>query len=204
MSTSITKQGILKADGESVGENLIATGKAGSGYNVSNFVNTTNVSVPEWGCTDAQRATGSDGTATNNIIMTLGPSPGIISQSGTYYSYSIYVKNNHSTNPIRFTPNSAGSYTPDWLQPGEAKRIIVANTPGNGSNYLAFNFRTQSTGAEFDFTYWRPKIEIGQATTPWTPALTDDIYVGEHGFFEGFDTASVAKGYFNSNEFYEY
>lgn len=51
--------------------------------------------------------------------------------------------------------------------------------------------------------YCAMKLEEGSIATPWTPNPNDDLYTGEHGFFEGSNIASIGKGYFNANEFYE-
>ena len=154
-------------------ENLIlnSTTKTSGGYNVSNFTCTANTSVSEWGCTDAYRCTGSGGT--NTIIGTLGI--GQASDSSSAYSYSVWVKNNHSTKKIAFSTNHAGVYS-EWLNPGQAKRLIVENAAGNGSSNIQLNWRTQTVGDAFDFTYWHPKIELGNKVTPWTPGSSDTVY----------------------------
>lgn len=151
-------------------DNLISNSitKTSSGYNVSNWTCTANTSVSNWGCTDAYRCTGSGGT--NTIIGTLGI--GQPSNSNFTYSYSVWVKNNHSTNKIAFSTNHAGYYS-EWLSPGQAKRLTVEGAPGNGSSYIQLNWRTNIVGEAFDFSYWRPKIEIGNKVTPWTPGSSD-------------------------------
>jgi len=29
---------------------------------------------------------------------------------------------------------------------------------------------------EYDFTFWHPKVELGEISTPWIPATTDSLY----------------------------
>ena len=153
-------------------DNLIpnSTTKVSSGYYVSNWTCTANTSVSNWGCTDAYRCTGSGGT--NTIIGTLGI--GQPSNSNFTYSYSVWVKNNHSTNKIAFSCNHYGAYS-EWLNPGQAKRLILEACPGNGSSYIQLNWRTNTVGEAFDFSYWHPKIEIGDKITPWCPNSSETL-----------------------------
>lgn len=153
-------------------DNLIpnSTTKVSSGYYVSNWTCTADTSINNWGCTDAYRCTGSGGT--NTIIGTLGF--GQPSNSNFTYSYSVWVKNNHSINKIAFSINHANYYS-EWLNPGQAKRLIVEGAPGNGTSYIQLNWRTNTVGEAFDFSYWRPKIEIGNKVTSWCPNFSDKL-----------------------------
>lgn len=196
MSTSITKQGILLADGVEIGENLITESYSITKYNISNFTKETGVKVSEWGCYDAIRIYGNGGTS--KIVCTVGS--GVKSISGQAYVYSLFIKNNHATNSIYYSTNIGQSSR--LITPGESG-VIITNATGNGTSYIQFNLNTHTAGDEFDITFWHPKIEIGSIATPWTPAPTDDIYVGDHGFFEGSDKGSIGKGYMEGNEFYE-
>ena len=150
----------------------ISNARAISGYQISNLTCTANVSVSEWGCTDAYRCTGSGGT--NTIIGTI--SAGKISNSSLKYSYSVWVKNNHSTKSIAFYPNHNGNYFSGWLAPGQSKRLFVEGAPGNGVSYIQFNWRTNTAGDAFDFTYWHPKIEIGDKVTTWSQSKYDSVF----------------------------
>ena len=157
--------------------NLIVTANNTiKGYQVSNFTKTTNVSVPEWGCNDAERAVGSGGS--NAIVALLSQGT---STANTSYSYSVYVKNNHATNFISFAANTGGWATRKsdgeiWLPPGESDQMIVENSVGNGTSFIQFNFRTKNTGDAFDFICWHYKIEIGEKTTRWCPPLDSSLY----------------------------
>ena len=45
---------------------------------------------------------------------------------------------------------------------------------GNGSRYIQFTFVTSTAGEAIDFTYWHPKIELGNMATDWSPAPEDN------------------------------
>ena len=129
-----------------------------------------NVEVTEWSATDAIRVYGSGGTA--NVIGTLSGTscPGAASES-KYYALSVYIKNNHETNSIIVTGNhiNAAGVT---VGPGELTRVEIVGL-GNGWGYIQINFKTQTAGDEFDFTYWHPKLEFGNKVTDWSPAPED-------------------------------
>ena len=128
----------------------------------------TGITVSEWGTKNAFRTYGTCSISTTFGILATGSSSPT-SASGQAYVHSIYVKNNGGT-AIYITSNGIGSS--QIIQPGESKRAILYGT-GNGSQYLQFNFTGSNLGDAFDVTYWRPKIEIGNKATDWTPAPED-------------------------------
>lgn len=129
------------------------------------------VEVSEWRASDAIRVYGTGGTST--VFGTMSGISGLssIGVNGTNYVYSIFVKNNHSSNTIYIGANGYSS-TKKSVGPGETTRLIIKIT-ADGTRYLQFNFYTSSSGDEFDFTYWHPKIEEGTQASDWTPAPED-------------------------------
>ena len=151
------------------GRNLILNSET---KEISKFKDTitteTGITVSEWGTKNAFRTYGTCSTSTIFGVLATGSSSPT-SASGQAYVHSIYVKNNGGT-AIYITSNGIGSS--QIIQPGESKRAILYGT-GNGSQYLQFNFTGSNLGDAFDVTYWRPKIEIGNKATDWTPAPED-------------------------------
>lgn len=135
-------------------------------YSGATITFTDGVTVAEWGATDAINCVGSIGG--NNVFATLGGISALSQRSinGRSYCNSIYIKNN-GTDDLTVTNNFLG--TAVVVEPGESTRVVIPGT-GNGSNYVQFSFRTDST---FDFTYWHPQIEYGNIATDWTPAPED-------------------------------
>ena len=137
----------------------------------------SNVSVTEWGCNDALRVYGKSGASSSLCLLINNSSHGLTvnqtSVSGQKYTPSIYVKNNHSTNPMYFNFN--GLATSIAVAAGECKRVILSAT-GNGSSYLQYTISASGVSKEYDITFWHPKIELGEIVTPWIPASTDSLY----------------------------
>lgn len=125
-----------------------------------------NVSVDEWGATDAIRAYGTGGT--DAVVGTIAGTVYQTTIPGCQYTHSIYIKNN-STKIIRVTNNIDKIQN---VQPGEIARVVIHDI-GNGTKNLLFTIRTPTAGDAFDFTYWRPQIEEGSVVTAWTPAPED-------------------------------
>ena len=141
---------------------------------------TRNISVPEWGATDATRVAGGGGSnmyvcrvGGNTVDMAYGKNVGV---NGKNYTISVWIKNNHATNRCGVRTNLP--YDPGYtmLDPGESMRV-EQTAVGNGSTVLDIYFRTGNLGEDFDFTIWHPKIEEGTFATDWTPAVED--YAGE-------------------------
>lgn len=127
------------------------------------------VAVPAWGASDAIRAYGTGGTTTV-FGRLIGYSVPAMSLAGQNYAFSIYVKNNHASNAVKVSFNTLAPA--QTLQPGESKRVEAIGV-GNGTNGIQFNFTRNAAGADFDVTYWRPKIEYGNKATDWSPAPED-------------------------------
>ena len=173
-ATSIT----AKVDGMSVGgRNLLLYSAEPIVYHAYSTINVTrNISVPEWGATDATRVVGSGGSnlyvcrvGGNTVDMAYGKNVGV---NGKNYTISVWIKNNHATNRCGVRINLP--YDPGYtmLNPGESMRV-EQTAVGNGSTVLCIYFRTGNLGEDFDFTIWHPKIEEGTFATDWTPAPED-------------------------------
>lgn len=132
-----------------------------------------NVSVEEWNCDDAVRVYGKSGSTSTLFGLIDGVyAASTISIPDEKYVFSIFAKNNGSSNYIVFSPNSlAPNIT---IQPQETKRIVQVAT-GDGISFLQFAFYTNAIGNNYDITFWHPQIEYGNKVTDWSPA-PEDIY----------------------------
>lgn len=144
-------------------------------YGSSTLTIEENVAVSEFGCTDGIRCYGTGGTSTicaliNKASHDLSASSPV-SIDGQPYVFSIYIKNNHTTNVFGVSSNVPGD-TRQTVQPGEAKRLIMY-AMGNGVSYIQFNMSTDTAGDDFDITFWHPQIELGNKVTDWTLAPED-------------------------------
>lgn len=163
------------------GRNLLLYSAEPIVYSAYSTINVTrNISVPEWGATDATRVVGSGGSnlyvcrvGGNTEDMAYGKNVGV---NGKNYTISVWIKNNHATNRCGVRINLP--YDPGYtmLNPGESMRV-EQTAVGNGSTVLCIYFRTGNLGEDFDFTIWHPKIEEGTFATDWTPAVEE--YAGE-------------------------
>lgn len=144
-----------------------------------------NVVVSEWGAQNAKRAHGSGGTSAlfgvviasrsiNGKTTTLFTNPGD-------YTWSAYVKNNHSTNNLVWGRYNSSNYTkngekvtgPIELTPGESAILSESHNFTTGDGVMQIQFRTIEPGDDFDVIYWNPKFEVGPNPTRWTPAPED-------------------------------
>jgi hypothetical protein len=140
-------------------------------YSTTEATHESNVEVTEWMTSDAKRMYGKSGDE-SVIFGTLGGTANYGASSLTQsYSATIYIKNNHAENTVRISANHGSNLFEDVL-PGECKRVELVG-PGNGWGFLQINFKTPVAGDEYDITYWRPKIELGNVATDWTPAPED-------------------------------
>lgn len=154
------------------GRNLLLKSETKTIQNHSDATSTSEygVEVTEWNTTDAMRLYGTGGTST--IFGTLGGTSNQgPSTSKQPYVASIYIKNNHATNPVTISANHMDS-TFVTVQPLGVMRVELVGV-GNGWGYQQFNFKTAAAGDEFDITYWHPKLEVGNKPTDWTPAPED-------------------------------
>lgn len=128
------------------------------------------VSVSEWGCNDAIRATGTSGTTNIFLQFMYTSQTSAVYLSGRKYVMSCWIKNN-SAGTIWLTANGG---TSDEIAPGEQKRAVVY-AEGDGSTALRMRLRYDRLNSAFDFTYWHPQIEYGEVATSWSPAPEDKV-----------------------------
>lgn len=142
------------------------------------------VTVEDWACDDAMRMAGYGGSTIVCMLFSPG-SHGLSTKGenwnrlrpGQEYTYSLYLKNNHTTNVVRVRMNGIGKgYVA--IEPGQAVRWVDTGAwtdPQDGSNppFIQINVATATAGDEFDVTFWHPKIEYGNKVTDWTPAPED-------------------------------
>lgn len=228
MSTSITKTGILIADGVGVGENLILNGNmaefddsyiAGATYHWSSWAN-----------------------ATDRTLVELDGKKWLHYKSAEVGKYGGFNQDNNNTGDvIRIKPNTNYTVSAVWfasesvkctfwfhLRSSEGganirqvnKNFDVTTSParyfyifnsGSNSTYTINRFNLmigsyQHTVADVDVYFTDVKVEEGSIATPWLPNVNDALYVGsELGFdeasFEG--NARIASGYMQAREFYE-
>lgn len=140
--------------------------------NGATVTHTTGQTVSEWLCADAIRASGTAGNINGTALQMLYTSQtSNIYLADTHYIMSCYIKNNHATDSIWFFANNG---TSEEIQPGEVKRV---KSDVDGDGYTALRMRIAVAGANdpFDFTYWHPQIEYGEALTSWNPAPEDKV-----------------------------
>lgn len=231
MSTSITKQGILLADGVEVGENLLVNTLpyAGDGdialdnrsYITNGWLtpkaNTNNIThYIAWGYVDSSFVSGTNFTLSFDIEFS-----GVT--AGTGGTFRIYTQECYNTTAQTSAVGGGGGVTGTnsvWnidkyaygamdltTAPDDGEyhysKVGTLTADRTGSVAVIISIRTDYIGSG-KYRVKNIKLEKGTTATPWTPAPTDDIYVGDHGFFEGSDKGSIGKGYMEGNEFYEY
>ena len=232
MSTSITKQGILKADGLNIGENIAWNSSLRKDHSLWGVGGTWDHTIKDgYPCihhTGAFKTTGTltpkqtfntttDGMlpyngliltfscyvlledivkGTTNYYLALYPSGQTI--NGTWRS-AVVLKNNGY-----FTTSSSVVLDPEKLN-GKGWTFVSCTFQWGDYAWSNTNYKMQVYARDYtgEFYVRDVKFEQNDFATPWTPNPNDDLYTGEHGFFEESNIASIGKGYFNVNEFYE-
>lgn len=142
------------------------------------------VTVEDWACDDAMRMAGYGGSTIVCMLFSPG-SHGLSTKGenwnrlrpGQEYTYSLYLKNNHTTNTVRVRMNGIGKgYVA--IEAGQSVRWVDTGAwadPQDGSNppFIQINVATATAGDEFDVTFWHPQIEYGNKVTDWRPAPED-------------------------------
>ena len=146
-------------------------------YKSSTLTTEKDIVVPEFKCTNGLRCYGKTGTDSSICLLINDNSHGL-SVSSTrsvkdqQYVLSMYIKNNHETNPFfvdSTIPSISGTQS---IQPGEAKRVIFYAT-GNDYHIIQMILKTNAAEDDYDITLWHPQIEFGNKVTDWSPAPED-------------------------------
>ena len=146
-------------------------------YGSSTLTTERDVAVPEFKCTDGLRCYGKTGTGNRLCLLINSGSHGLsvssdTSVKGQQYVLSMYIKNNHETNPFFVNSNIPSVSGTQSIQPGEAKRVIFYAT-GNDYHVIQIVLKTNAAEDDYDITFWHPQIEFGNKVTDWTPAPED-------------------------------
>lgn len=146
-------------------------------YGSSTLTTQSNVAIPEFNCTDGLRCYGKTGTGNSLCLLINSASHGLSVSSATsvrdqQYVLSMYIKNNHETNPFFVNSNIPSVSGTQSIQPGEAKRVVFYAT-GNNYHVIQIVLKTNAAEDDYDITFWHPQIEFGNKVTDWTPAPED-------------------------------
>src|SRR5699024_740735 len=141
-----------------------------STYDGSTLRVTENVSVAEWGATDATQIRASEGNRTSVLKALKDISNTTNTVEGETYTVSFYIKNLRdramSVNVNGLTPRP----TVD-IKANEAKRVVVTGERSTAN--LQLQFRSYGVGYYTEFAVWRAQVEKGNKATDWSPAPED-------------------------------
>lgn len=157
------------------GRNLLKNSENRKFVNYSGTTSTTeeNITVAEWGATDAKRVYGTSGTNTLAMHIQTNSSDPTFLQNQDYVG-SIYIKNNHATTAMTFCRMmNNDDKDHETVNPGESKRVSFLYNPQSQTNIFMQIHARCPAGSEFDFTYWHPQWEEGNKATSWAPAPED-------------------------------
>ncbi|WP_040981096.1 phage tail spike protein [Oceanobacillus jeddahense] len=132
---------------------------------------TENVSVDEWGATDATNIFTTSGNETGQLKALKNITNDITTVVGETYTVSVYVKNNRAERSMEVRINGIEGFPVTTIEPNEAKRVVV--TGKRNENFLQIQFRAYGTTFYMDCTVWRAQVEEGNMVTPWSPAYED-------------------------------
>ena len=130
---------------------------------------TENVSVDEWGATDATQVYVGAGDRTSTLKAYQQITNSTNTVEGETYTVSFYVKN------IRDVPMSVNvngiTAPPVDIEPNESKRVVFTGT--RTSNHLQLQFRSYGVNFYTEFIVWRAKVEKSNKVSYWSPAPED-------------------------------
>ena len=201
MSVQVYKNGIVGAGGGGIGENLVLDSASKS---ASHLTSGNEYIAINLGHSYMDIASGTTVTISFDIELKY------MNSSDSYKSYFlVYNTNNKGPKQISNVSFSSQIYGGETVGTTIKKRVSGTTTIVDraqstiSDNYIEF-YTGYGSGNVFAIS--NLKIELGSHPTPWTPALSDEIYVGaEHGFIE--IDKSIVKfydDYTQSNEFIEY
>ncbi len=141
-------------------------------YDNSIVVVTENISVDEWGATDATQIRASEGVSTSLLKVYKHITSTTDTVLGETYTVSFYVKNLRDR-PMSVNVNGLTPRPTVDLEPNEARRVVV--TGERSTNGLQLQFWSSGYGFYTEFAVWRAQVEEGNKVTPWSPAPEDNI-----------------------------
>lgn len=137
-------------------------------YSGSAVTKESDITVDEWKATTAKRIYGTRGTSKLAALM----SPTLyFPEIDKEYVGSIHIKNN-GTNTIGVGRTYTGTNFIE-VPPGQSGRVQFTFTPTVVNTIMQMQIYVDNEGEAFDVTYWRPKWEVGNKATDWTPAPED-------------------------------
>lgn len=157
------------------GTNLITNSNnmgrfASSTYGGSKNSIKTDITVEEWGATDASEITVSGGSAS----LKSTPSISVKGGEGKVFTYSFYAKNTGDKD-VRFKFNGftvLNQLNDDFeLKPNEQSYFAI--TGRMRSNFDWFQHQIYTDEASAKVTLWRLKLEKGDKATDWSPSPKD-------------------------------
>ncbi|UUI41190.1 phage tail protein [Oceanobacillus oncorhynchi] len=129
-----------------------------------------NVSVEEWGATDATEIRAGAGNATASLKVLKNISNTTSTVEGKVYTVSFYVKNLRDV-PMSVNINGLSPRPTVDLEANEAKRVVVSGE--RSTSNLQLQFRAAGNTFYTHFIVWRAQVEEGNMVTPWKPAIED-------------------------------
>ena len=127
-----------------------------------------NVTVEEWGATDATEIAANAGDQTSLLKVYKQITNTTSTVLGKTYTVSFYIKNlREQTMGVRVN-GIDGTNTIQQVAGNEAKRIVV--TGQRNTNGLQLQFRAPNTNLYTHFIVWRVQVEEGTKVTAWRPA----------------------------------
>src|SRR5699024_6021162 len=155
----------LNRDSNNFSEDVVYTY---DGANITEHVE--NVSVEEWGATDATQIRAHEGDGTSLLKVLKNITYDTTTVEGETYTVSFYVKNLRDI-PMSVNVNGLTPRPTVDLEANEAKRIVV--TGKRSTNSLQLQFRANGVSYSTRFIVWRAQVEKGTRATDWSPAPED-------------------------------
>lgn len=116
---------------------------------------TKNVSVPEWGATDAWTFSTTGGTSVVKATLGIKQTGSSLADGKTYYRSNFHIKNNHDQNILTVSSNGG---IPVNIPPGSCGYFGIPVNQQIEKNNLQWNFVVSDVSMETDFTIWNPEF----------------------------------------------
>lgn len=114
-----------------------------------------NVSVPEWGATDAWTFSTTGGTSVVKATLGIKQTGSSLADGKTYYRSNFHIKNNHTQNILTVSSNEG--ITVD-IPPGSYGHFGMPPNQQTEKNNLQWNFVVSDASMETNFTMWNPEF----------------------------------------------